>query len=220
MALHVVLAEDNYIVREGVRLLMEAQDDIVLDAVVGDLPSLLAAVEEHEPDVVLTDIRMPPTGTDEGIRGAAEIRERHPDTAVLVLSQYVEPEFALRLFEAGSAGRGYLLKERVGNVEELLAAVRDVHAGGSVMDPQVVEALVDARTRAPSPLDRLTPREREVLAEIATGRNNAAIAESLVLSQRAVEKHINSIFAKLDLSYEDDAHKRVRAVLLYLGTDA
>lgn len=136
---------------------------------------------------------------------------------MLVLSQYVEPEFALRLFEAGSAGRGYLLKERVGNVEELLAAVRDVHAGGSVMDPQVVEALVDARTRAPSPLDRLTPREREVLAEIATGRNNAAIAESLVLSQRAVEKHINSIFAKLGLSVDEgETHRRVAAVLAFL----
>jgi DNA-binding NarL/FixJ family response regulator len=217
MPLHVVLAEDSFIVREGIRLMLQAQDDVVLDAFVGDLPSLLEVVSKHLPDVVLTDIRMPPTGTDEGIRAATWVREHHPEIAVLVLSQYVEPDYALRLFEDGSQGRGYLLKERVGDVEELMAALRSVHDGGSVMDPRVVEALVEARTRQPSPVDRLTPREREVLAEIAAGRNNAGIAETLVLSDGAVQKHINSIFSKLDLSLEEDTHKRVRAVLLWLG---
>jgi DNA-binding NarL/FixJ family response regulator len=217
MTIRLVLAEDSFIVREGVRLLIEEQDGLDLVDVAEDLPSLMAAVAAHEPDVVLTDIRMPPTGTDEGIQAAAEIRDLHPSMGVLVLSQYVEPEYALRLFEGGSEGRGYLLKERVGDVGELLAAIRDVHGGGSVMDPKVVEALVGARRAEDSPLERLTPREREVLSEIATGKNNAAVAEALVLSERAVEKHINSIFSKLDLSFDADGHKRVRAVLLYLG---
>lgn len=219
MPLHLILAEDAFIVREGVKLMFETQDDVELDAVVGDLPSLLEAVPKHSPDVVLTDIRMPPTGTDEGIQAAAWIRQHHPDMAVLVLSQYVEPDYALRLFEDGSQGRGYLLKERVGDVDELMTALRSVHEGGSVMDPKVVEALVEARTRKPSPVDRLTPREREVLAEIAAGRNNAGIAEALVLSDGAVQKHINSIFSKLDLAHEEDTHKRVRAVLLWLGQE-
>jgi len=199
----VVLAEDNYLVREGVRRLVEAQAELELIAVCEDLDSLLAAVDEHLPDVVLTDIRMPPTGTDEG---------------VVVLSQYDEPSYAIALLERGSSGRAYLLKERVSDVVQLLAAIREVKRGGSVIDPRVVEGLVNARARAKeSPLARLTPREHEIMAEMAQGKNNAAIAASLNLSERAVEKHINSIFSKLGLSQETDAHRRVKAVLLFLS---
>lgn len=215
--LRVVLAEDSYLVREGVRLLLDAVDDVDLVAVCENLPSLLRAVDEHVPDVVLTDIRMPPTGTDEGIRAAEELGRTHPDTGVVVLSQYVEPAFALQLFAERSGGRAYLLKERVGDVDQVLHAIRQVADGGSVMDPKVVDALVAGRAPKTSVLDRLTPRETEVLAQIATGRNNAGIAAALVLSERAVEKHINSIFAKLDLAAEPDVHKRVRAVLMYLS---
>lgn len=215
--LRVVLAEDSYLVREGVRMLLDAIDDIELTAVCENLPALLDAVAEHEPDVVLTDIRMPPTGTDEGIRAAEQLRSTNPDIGVVVLSQYVEPAFALKLFADGSGGRAYLLKERVGDVDQVLHALRAVADGGFVMDPKVVNALVAGRTRQHSVIDRLTPRETEVLAHIATGRNNAGIAAALFLSERAVEKHINAIFAKLDLSAEPDTHKRVRAVLMYLA---
>ena len=198
-----VLAEDNYLVREGVRRLVEAQAELELIAVCEDLDSLLAAVDEHLPDVVLTDIRMPPPGTDVG---------------VVVLSQYDEPSYAIALLERGSSGRAYLLKERVSDVVQLLAAIREVKRGGSVIDPRVVEGLVNARARAKeSPLARLTPREHEIMAEMAQGKNNAAIAASLNLSERAVEKHINSIFSKLGLSQETDAHRRVKAVLLFLS---
>jgi DNA-binding NarL/FixJ family response regulator len=218
--LRIVLAEDTYLVREGIKLLVEAADDVELVADCGDLPSLLDAVDEHRPDVVVTDIRMPPTHTDEGIQAALTLRERHPDLGVVVLSQYVEPSWAHRLLEGGSAGRGYLLKERVGDLGELTRAIRTVADGGSVIDPKVVDTLVQARMRrSESLLARLTARELEVLAEIAQGRNNAGIAASLVLTERAVEKHIGSIFAKLDLAPDEDdhVHRRVRAVLLYLA---
>ena len=168
--------------------------------------------------MVVTDIRMPPTGTDEGIRAADELRERHPDVGVVVLSQYAEPAYALEFLDGGSRGRAYLLKERVSDIGQLAAAIREVANGGSVIDPVVVDALVAARSRAAdSPLRRLTPRETEILAEMAQGKNNAAVAASLVLSERAVEKHINSIFSKLALSAEPDVHRRVKAVLLFLA---
>ena len=218
MAIRVVLAEDNYLVREGVARLIEAVDELELADVCGDLDSLLAAVENAAPDVVLTDIRMPPTGTDEGIRAAAAIRQSHPNVGVVVLSQYADPEYAVALFREGSARLAYLLKERVGDIDELLNAIREVARGGSVVDPKVVEGLVSARTEShESPLQYLTPREREILGEMAQGKNNAAIAHDLTLSERAVEKHINSIFSKLHLSEEPDTHRRVKAVLLFLG---
>ena len=218
MPIRVVLAEDSYLVREAVRLLFEAEPELELAAVCGDYGALMAAVDEHAPDVVLTDIRMPPSGTDEGIRAAQQLRETHPDIGVVVLSQYADPRYAVTLFEGGSERRAYLLKERVGDVEQLLAAVRAVAGGGSVIDPKVVEALVAARSSpATSRLEQLTPREQEVLAEMAQGKNNAAIAEALFLTERAVEKHTNSIFAKLGLSEEPNTNRRVRAVLLFLG---
>jgi DNA-binding NarL/FixJ family response regulator len=216
--LRVVVAEDHYLVREGVVRLLDAQDGVEVVGSCEDLDGLYAAVDAARPDVVLTDIRMPPTGTDEGLRAAAELRERHPDVGVVVLSQYAEPAYALALLEGGSAGRAYLLKERVSDVGQLLRAIREVAAGGSTIDPRVVEALVDARSRRrESPLKRLTPREGEVLAEMAQGRNNAGIAGALGLSERAVEKHINSVFSKLGLSAEPDVHRRVKAVILYLA---
>ncbi len=217
--LRVVLAEDSFLVREGIKLLVEHDASVELVADCGDLPTLLQAVEEHAPDVVLTDIRMPPTNSDEGIQAARTLQATHPEVGVVVLSQYIEPGWALHLFEDGSSGRGYLLKERVGDLDELVNAIRAVATGGSVIDPKVVDALVDARMqRKQSLLDRLTARELEVLAEIAQGRNNAGIAASLVLSERAVEKHINAIFSKLDLGMADThIHRRVRAVLLYLA---
>ncbi|MGH9214639.1 MAG: response regulator transcription factor [Acidimicrobiales bacterium] len=218
MPIRVVLAEDNYLVREGVARLLEREHDLQIVATCDDHDSLLAAVEEHAPDVVLTDIRMPPTGTDEGIRAAEAIREAHPDIGVVVLSQYAEPAYALGFLERGSEGRAYLLKERVSDLDQLRRAIVAVHEGGSVIDPKVVDALVASRARgAESPVARLTPRERDVLAEMAQGKNNAGIATSLVLSERAVEKHINSMFSKLGLSEETDVHRRVKAVLLYLG---
>ena len=213
-----VLAEDNYLVREGVRRLLATEPDLELVAACGDLPALLAAVEAERPDVVLTDIRMPPDGVDEGIQAASRLRETSPATGVVVLSQYAEPRYALALLEKGMEGRGYLLKERVEDVTELTEALRTVAAGGSVIDPKVVEALVTARSRAErSPLDELTPREREILGEMAQGKNNAAIADSLALAERSVEKHIHSIFLKLGLTWEDHVHRRVKAVLLYLA---
>jgi DNA-binding NarL/FixJ family response regulator len=214
----VVLAEDNYLVREGVARLLEREPEIDVIATCADYDSLLAAVAEHEPDVVLTDIRMPPTGTDEGVRAAAEIRRTHPRTGVVVLSQYAEPAYALGFLEHGSERRAYLLKERVSDLDQLRRAIVAVHEGGSVIDPKVVDALVASRARgAESPVARLTPREREVLAEMAQGKNNAGIAAALVLTERAVEKHINSMFSKLGLTEEPDVHRRVKAVLLYLG---
>ncbi|HEY8116813.1 MAG TPA: response regulator transcription factor [Actinomycetota bacterium] len=218
MPLRVVLAEDHLIVREGVRRLLETQHDVEVAAACGDLDSLLAAVDAEEPDVVLTDIRMPPGNTDEGIQAAKRLRETHPDVGVVVLSQYATPSFALALLEGGSAGRSYLLKERVQDVEQLVSAIRTVAEGGSVIDPKVVEALVAENARGEeSRLNQLTPREREVLREMAAGKSNAAIAESLFLAERSVESVIHSIFLKLGLSWETSVHKRVKAVILYLG---
>jgi DNA-binding NarL/FixJ family response regulator len=214
----VVLAEDSYLVREGVRRLLETEPDIDLVGVCEDYDSLLEAIASTEPDVLLTDIRMPPTGTDEGVRAAERLRQLRPGAGVVLLSQFADPAYALAFLEGGTEGRAYLLKERVSDLDQLLAAIREVAGGGSVIDPKVVEALVAARSRdAQSPLARLTPREREVLALLAEGRSNAAVADGLVLSERAVEKHINSIFAKLGLPEARDAHRRVKAVLLFLA---
>ena len=218
MPIRLVLAEDQYLVREGLRRLLEAQDDLEIAAVCEDLDSLLAAVDQHGPDVVVTDIRMPPESTDEGIRAAARLRDTHPDVGVVVLSQYATPGYVLALLESGSEGRAYLLKERVKDVDQLMAAIHAVAEGGSVMDPKVVEALVAENARAEdSPLNELTPRERDVLREMAEGKNNAAIAEELFLTQRSVEKVIHSIFLKLGLTWETAVHKRVKAVILYLA---
>jgi DNA-binding NarL/FixJ family response regulator len=217
MAFRLVLAEDNVLMREGIRTLIELEDDLELVAVGEDLSSLLDLVNTHDPDVVLTDIRMPPTGTDEGIHAARVLRESHPGTGVVVLSQYLEPSYALALFADGARGRGYLLKERVSDGEQLARAIRDVASGGSVVDPKVVDVLMEARAASRSPVAALTARERETLAEMAQGKNNAAIAEALVLSDRAVEKHITAVFTKLGLSEEQAVHRRVKAVLLYLA---
>jgi DNA-binding NarL/FixJ family response regulator len=220
MPIRVVLAEDHYLVREGTRRLLETHPDVQVVAACGDLDSLLTAVEAERPDVVVTDIRMPPTGLDEGIRAAAHLREAYPEIGVVVLSQYAEPRYALPLLEHGTAGRAYLLKERVADVEQLVAAIRAVSEGGSVIDPKVVEALVaeNARTEQ-SPLHDLTPREHDVLREMASGKNNAAIAATLFLTERSVEKVIHSIFLKLGLGWETTVHKRVKAVVMYLGDD-
>ncbi|MEO6627236.1 MAG: response regulator transcription factor [Aquihabitans sp.] len=221
MKIRVVIAEDNVLLREGLGRLVGAQDDLTLVATCGDLPSLLATVAEHRPDVVVTDIRMPPSGTDEGIRAAATIRTDHPSIGVVVLSQYANPSYALSLLEEGSHGRAYLLKERVSDVDELVDAIRRVAVGGSVIDPKVVESLVSAsRGGKATDLDRLTAREGEILQEMATGKSNAAIAAALVLSERAVEKHTNSIFSKLGLTEEKNLNRRVKAVLLHLAGQA
>jgi DNA-binding NarL/FixJ family response regulator len=218
VVIRVVLAEDSYLVREGVARLLASDDGVEVVAACEDLDTLLAAVEEEQPDVVLTDIRMPPTGTDEGIQAAERLRDTHPDVGVVLLSQYADPAYALGFLERGSERRAYLLKERVADLAQLRNAIVAVHEGGSVIDPKVVDGLVAARARrAESPLGYLTPREGEVLAEMAQGKNNAGIAAALVLSERAVEKHINSIFSKLGLSEEPDVHRRVKAVLLFLS---
>jgi DNA-binding NarL/FixJ family response regulator len=218
VTIRVVLAEDNYLLREGLAQLLGTADDIELVASCGDLPELERAVEEHRPHVVITDIRMPPTGTDEGLRAANRLRAEHPEVGVVVLSSYAEPEYALVLLESGASGRAYLLKERVSDIAQLLAAIREVARGGSVIDPRVVEVLVAARSAAKdSPLAELTPRETEVLGQVAQGKNNAGIAATLSLTDRAVEKHINSIFSKLELSEEPDTHRRVKATLVYLA---
>jgi DNA-binding NarL/FixJ family response regulator len=213
----VVFAEDNYLVREGTAALLHASDDVDLIGTASALDELLLAVEELKPEVVLTDIRMPPTNTTEGIDAARRIRSDHPDIGVVVLSQFAEEEYAYELLKDGAAGLGYLLKERVANLDELVRALNEVARGGSVLDPKVVEALVSAKDRmAHSPLATLTDREREVLEHMAQGQNNASIAKSLFLTERAVEKHINSLFHKLGLSEETDVHRRVMAVLAFL----
>jgi len=218
MPIRIALGEDSLIVREGVRQLLAIDPDVEIVAAVADADSLRDACDRHEPDVVLTDIRMPPTNTDEGIRLAGELRDRHPSIGVVVLSQFADPLYALDLLDRGSDGRAYLLKERVHNRAELMAAIRAVADGGSLIDPKIVESLVAARSRAErSPLNELTAREREVLSEIAQGRSNTAIAESLFLTKRAVEKHINSIFLKLGLADAEDVSKRVKAALLFLS---
>ncbi len=218
MVLRVVIAEDSFLMREGIATVIGLDDQFDLVATSGSYDELIGVVSEHEPDVVITDIRMPPSQTDEGIRAANDLRTTHPEIGVVVLSQYVEPAYALRLFEDGSEGRAYLLKERVGDGDELLAAVLRVSEGGTVVDPKVVDALMRDHSRAkPSVLERLTDREREVLEQMATGASNGGIGDALFISARSVEKHINSIFTKFDLAQDSDTHRRVRAVLVYLS---
>lgn len=218
MAIRLVIAEDHLLVREGIRRLLETQPDIEIAAVCDDLDSLLAAVDAERPDVVVTDIRMPPGNADEGIQAAARIRETHPDIGVVVLSQYASPSYALALLESGSERRSYLLKERVQDLEHLVSAIHAVADGGSMIDPKVVEALVAGNARGEeSRLNQLTPRERDVLREMAAGKSNAGIGESLFLAERSVEKVIHSIFLKLGLTWETSVHKRVKAVILYLA---
>ena len=212
-----MLAEDQFLVREGMRRLLESHE-LEVAAVCGDLDSLLEAVDTERPDVVVTDIRMPPGGTDEGIQAAIRLRETHPEVGVVVLSQFAIPAYVLALLEGGSERRAYLLKERVTDLGQLVGAIDAVAAGGSVLDPKVVEALVAENARGEdSPLNELTPRERDVLREMAEGKNNAAIAASLVLTERSVEKVIHSIFLKLGLALETATHKRVKAVVMYLA---
>jgi DNA-binding NarL/FixJ family response regulator len=221
VSIRVALAEDTFIVREGIEQVLAAAEEIEVVASCGDMPTLLEAVEQQAPDVVLTDIRMPPGDNDEGLQIAARLRESHPGIGVVVLSQYADPGFALRLLDSGSDGRAYLLKERVSDRSQLVSAVEAVAGGGSFIDPKVVEALVAARARAEnSPLSEMTPREMEVLRLVAGGKSNAAIADELVLTKRAVEKHINAIFLKLGLTYAADSEgiaKRVRATLIFLA---
>ena len=218
MAIRLVLAEDHYLVREGVRRLLEAAPDFEVAAACGDLGSLLEAADRERPDVVVTDIRMPPGHIDEGIQAARRLRETQPDLGVVVLSQYANPSYALALLDTGSNGRAYLLKERVHDLDQLATAIRTVFRGGSLIDPKVVEGLVADRARAAtSPVNELTAREREVLRKMAEGENNASIAEALVVTERSVEKVIHSIFMKLGLTWEPSVHKRVKAVILYLA---
>jgi DNA-binding NarL/FixJ family response regulator len=218
MPIRVVVAEDAFLVREAVTRLLSETPEFEMVAAVGDRDALMATIEAEQPDVVVTDIRMPPTDTDEGILVAAELRESRPEIGVVVLSQYADPGYVLRLLRHGSARRSYLLKERVHHRGQLVDAVRAVHLGGSYIDPKIVELLVQARQgRHDSPLSTLTPRERETLAEIAEGKSNEAIAESLVLTKRAVEKHINAIFMKLHLAGARDVSSRVKATLLFLA---
>ena len=222
MAIRVAIADDSVFVLEGMQQLLAAHQSIEVVASCDDMPSLLQAIETVQPDVVVSDIRMPPSRTDEGIQIAVRLRQLHPDIGVVILSQYTEPSYALKLLETGSEGRAYLLKERVRDSAQLVAAIESVAAGGSVIDPKVVDVLVTAKARPSPSLAKLTPRERDVLAEIAQGKSNTAIARSLVLSKRAVEKHIHSIFSKLGLSEAEDVSRRVKAALLLLaeeGTD-
>jgi DNA-binding NarL/FixJ family response regulator len=216
--LRIVLAEDSYLVREGVLRLIETAPDLQVIVACGSLGALLQAVHEERPDVVVTDVRMPPCGTDEGIQAADELRASHPGVGVVVLSQHDEPEYVLRLLKHGSAGRAYLLKDSLADSMQLTTAIREVASGGSVIDPKVVESLVAARTRDQrSALAGVTPRERDVLTQMAQGRNNDGIARALHLSVRVVEKHINSLFAKFGLAELPDVHRRVAAVLIYLA---
>jgi DNA-binding NarL/FixJ family response regulator len=217
-AIRVALAEDHALVRDGLTRLVQAESDLDVVGVASDLPSCMTLVEEQDPDVVVTDIRMPPTRVDEGIQMAAWLRANRPRTGVVVLSQYATPAYALALLGDGSAGRAYLLKERVAGAAELAGAIRTVASGGSVIDPSIVDELVRSRLdKKDSDLSWLTPRESEILAGMAQGRSNAGIAAGLGLSERAVEKHINSIFSKVGLREERDVNRRVKAVLMYLS---
>jgi DNA-binding NarL/FixJ family response regulator len=218
MTIRVVIGEDSAVVREGIQRMLERTDDIEVVSTSADVATLRAAIAEGRPDVVLTDIRMPPTLTDEGIRIAVELRASAPEVGVVVLSQHVEPTYALALFEGGSARRAYLLKERLRDSTELTRAIREVASGGSVVDPLVVDELVRARTaRENSPLRELTESETVILGMIAQGLSNAAIADELVVTKRAVERHINAIFLKLDLRDAEDVSRRVKAALVYLA---
>jgi len=218
MAIRVLVADDTFLVREAVMRLLTDAPDLEPLAAVADSATLLAAIDAREPDVVVTDIRMPPTGEDEGIRVAAALRETHPEIGVVVLSQYAEPGYVLQLLDGGSARRAYLLKERVNHRSQLLDAIRAVHEGESYIDPKIVELLVESRAQIESsPLTELTPRELETLEQIAQGKSNEAIAESLFLTKRAVEKHINAIFMKLRLNDTPNVSSRVMATLMYLS---
>jgi DNA-binding NarL/FixJ family response regulator len=223
--LQIVIADDNYLVREGTRQLLEASGEVTVQAAVGSAPELLDAVRRRRPDAVLTDIRMPvPAAANgdqapamEGIDAAHAIKMSEPRVGVVILSQYADESYAFELFRNGTAGLAYLLKDRVGDLDQLLSALRAVAAGGSVIDPQVVDALVSRRARLQSsPVARLSPRELDVLREMAQGRGNAGIARALHLSESSVEKHVNAIFTKLDLASEQQVHRRVAAVLTFL----
>jgi DNA-binding NarL/FixJ family response regulator len=211
----VLIAEDSLLVRDSVSRALSTDPDVTVVGVAEDYDSTVELIEKHQPSMLFTDVRMPPTSTDEGIRLARWMRTAHPDTGVIVLSQYADPSYAAGLLDGGTAARGYLLKERISHFDQLSEAVHQVAAGGTVLDPLVVEALL-AQPRSAATLSRLTPREREVLAELATGLSNRTVAQRLVLSQRAVEKHINSIFAKLGLTVDDSVDRRVKAVLMFL----
>jgi DNA-binding NarL/FixJ family response regulator len=221
VAIRVILGEDSSIVREGLQQVLAGAPQVEVVADCGDADSLLREIEELQPDVVVTDIRMPPSDTDEGIRLAAHLRTAHPQIGVVVLSQYADPGYVLSLLDSGSDGRAYLLKERVHDRRQLVGAIEAVATGQSVIDPKIVEVLVTAKARSErSPLTELTPRELEVLAAIAEGKSNSAISDALVLTKRAVEKHINSIFLKLNLSHSpaaEDVSPRVKAALLFLA---
>jgi DNA-binding NarL/FixJ family response regulator len=218
--IQVVIAEDSYVIREFLTATLSAAPEVELVAVCTNGKELQTAIATWDPDVVLTDIRMPPSGADEGVRIARSLRDTHPDVGVVVLSQYAEPAYAIRLLEHGTGGRAYLLKERIRNKEQLLDAIKAVANGGSVIDPIIVDVLIEARSRAAkSQLSQLTSRERELLAEIASGKSNSAIAESLVLTKRAVEKHVNSIFSKLNLPETQDVSRRVKATLIFLSEE-
>ena len=221
MSLRVAIADDSYLIREGLREMLAGSPEVELIAVCENARSLLEAVEQDCPDVVLSDIRMPPLGGPEGIRVATELHETHPEIGVVILSQYDDPTYALELFEAGSKGRAYLLKERLGSRSELVAAIQAVADGRSMVDPKIIDGLIAARAGAEaSALDELTGREREVLAEVATGKSNAAIASRLFLTKRAVEKHINAIFMKLNLRDSEDTSRRVKAALIFLADES
>jgi DNA-binding NarL/FixJ family response regulator len=215
-----VIAEDSYVIREFLTATLSAAREVELAAVCTNGDELRLAVKIWDPDVVLTDIRMPPSGAAEGIRIAAELRESAPKIGVVVLSQYAEPSYALALLDRGSGQRAYLLKERIRHRRELMDAIRTVAEGGSVVDPMIVELLIKARSRAAhSGLSELTPRERELLSEIATGKSNGAIAQTLLLTKRSVEKHVHSIFSKLDIPQTEDVSRRVKATLIYLAEE-
>jgi DNA-binding NarL/FixJ family response regulator len=221
MPLRVVIAEDSYLVREGLSQLLSDAPELDLVGICDDTYSLREAIDRETPDVVVSDIRMPPFRDREGILVAAELRDTHPEIGVVILSQYADPVLALELFEAGSEGRAYLLKERVGDRGELVEAIQAVADRRSVVDPKIIDLLIAERARsASSPLDELTAREREVLAEVATGKSNAAIASGLFLTKRAVEKHINAIFMKLNLRESEDTSRRVKAALIFLAGES
>jgi DNA-binding NarL/FixJ family response regulator len=221
MPLRIAIADDSYLVREGLSHVLAGSPELEVVTVCDDSYALLEAIERDRPDVVLTDIRMPPFREREGIRIAAQLHDSHPEIGVVILSQYDDPSLALELFESGSEGRAYLLKERVGDRAELVAAIQAVANGRSVIDPKIIDGLIAEHARASaSPLDELTVREREVLAEVATGKSNAAIASLLFLTKRAVEKHINAIFIKLDLRETSDTSRRVKATLMFLANQS
>jgi DNA-binding NarL/FixJ family response regulator len=218
LPVRVVIGEDNYLVREGIRQLLDDVDSVEVAGVGVDLDTVHAAVERHDPDVLITDIRMPPSNTDEGLRIAYRLRQERPHVGVVILSQHADPEYAISLLDDGAAGRGYLLKERLSDITQLTHAIHEVARGGSIIDPFVVDALMAARgTANRSLLGKLTPRERLVLSCIAQGKSNAGISEQLGATERSVEKHISSIFAKLSITDQPDLHRRVKAALLFLS---